>query len=351
MVWSYPIRPATGPNKHLPWEKLRFRPEQFEDLLEHCPSVEAFTRRTWLATPARHGSRVLENVDVIGIDPAWHEIGGQAVILGRPFTHLDCTERRLVCLIPPKVRDKLLLDRDCLGEPLLLGGRTFRIVGVVEPPATFELFGGRPQEEIEIYVPFETIYNGTDRYLSNIRAIAKSPQAAAEAVAEITFFLRRTRNIQAGDPDTFRVDALQRRLEVFNKIAAVITGVTAAIVGVSLLVGGIGIMNIMLVSVSERTREIGLRKAVGARPAAIMLQFLIEAVVLCLVGGLVGVGVGQLLTKGIASIPNAQLEKAYIPLWAVVVSFGFATLVGLFFGFFPAVKAARLNPIEALRHE
>ena len=110
-------------------------------------------------------------------------------------------------------------------------------------------------------------------------------------------------------------------------------------------------MNIMLVSVSERTREIGLRKAVGARPAAILLQFLVEAVMLCLVGGVIGLAIGQGLTGAMAGIPQAHLEKAHIPLWAVGVSFGFAACVGLVFGMAPAIKAARLDPIEALRHE
>jgi putative ABC transport system permease protein len=129
------------------------------------------------------------------------------------------------------------------------------------------------------------------------------------------------------------------------------TMVAAGIVGISLLVGGVGIMNIMLVSVSERTREIGLRKAVGARPSAILFQFLIEATMLCLMGGLVGLLVGQGLTTAMASIPQAKLDKAYIPGWAVALSFGFSAAVGLIFGMFPAIKAARLDPIDALRHE
>src|SRR5204863_6928994 len=149
----------------------------------------------------------------------------------------------------------------------------------------------------------------------------------------------------------FRVEVVEKFLEEFNKVAVTITIVATGIVGISLLVGGVGIMNIMLVSVSERTREIGLRKAVGARPAAILLQFLVEAVMLCLMGGLVGLLFGSLLTKGIASIPAAMLSKASIPGWAIALSFGFSALVGLVFGMFPAVKAARLDPIDALRHE
>ena len=124
-----------------------------------------------------------------------------------------------------------------------------------------------------------------------------------------------------------------------------------SIAGISLLVGGIGIMNIMLASVTERTREIGLRKAVGAKRSAILTQFLIEAVVLCFFGGLIGVGIGQIFTMMIANIPNAELDMAYIPWQAIAISFGFSGSVGIFFGIFPAIKAARLDPIEALRHE
>ena len=130
----------------------------------------------------------------------------------------------------------------------------------------------------------------------------------------------------------------------------VITLVAGAIVGISLLVGGIGIMNIMLVSVSERTREIGLRKAVGAKNSSILTQFLIEAVVLCFIGGLLGVGLGQLITIGISG-STPLLSHTKIPLWAIGLSFGFSGLVGVFFGLFPAAKASKLDPIEALRHE
>jgi putative ABC transport system permease protein len=120
---------------------------------------------------------------------------------------------------------------------------------------------------------------------------------------------------------------------------------------VSLLVGGIGIMNIMLVSVSERTREIGLRKAVGATPSAILLQFLLEAVVLCLVGGALGVVGGETMAFGLTLIPDAGLEEAHVPMWAIIMSFSFSAAVGVIFGMFPAIKASRLDPIEALRHE
>src|SRR5690606_32094708 len=149
----------------------------------------------------------------------------------------------------------------------------------------------------------------------------------------------------------FRVEIIERFLQQFNQIAGVVTMVAAAVVGISLVVGGVGIMNIMLVSVSERTREIGLRKAVGARPAVVLVQFLIEAVVLCLVGGFIGLIFGEIMTLGLRRIPGAGLESAAIPPWAIILSFGFSAAVGVVFGMFPAIKASRLDPIVALRHE
>jgi putative ABC transport system permease protein len=172
-----------------------------------------------------------------------------------------------------------------------------------------------------------------------------------EARAELTFFLRKRRHLPLGAPDNFRVELMEKFIEQFNAIAGMVTMVAGGIVGISLLVGGVGIMNIMLVSVSERTREIGLRKAVGARPSAILMQFLVEAVILCLIGGLVGLLFGQAMTSLMAALPGSKLDKASIPGWAIAVAFGFSAAVGLIFGMFPAIKAARLDPIDALRHE
>ena len=190
-------------------------------------------------------------------------------------------------------------------------------------------------------------------------ATCRTPQLSEEAQADLKFFMRRSRKLEPGEPDTFELQVVEQAVKIIKQIGLIVTGVAGGIVGISLLVGGIGIMNIMLVSVSERTREIGLRKAVGARPSTILLQFLIEAVTLCLLGGLIGVAFGQLLISAVAGILKMVLSpgvaellaKPYIPMWAIAVSFGFSAFVGVFFGMFPAIKAAQLDPIEALRHE
>jgi len=349
-IFISPRRPDTGPLRHASWWTIRFLPEHFDNMLEHCPSVARFSRIGSVGSrTVSAGDKSAENVRILGIEPAYHEIESRPVILGRRFSLIDNIQVRQVCLIDPKLRDKLRLDTDCIGQVIRIGHHAFRVVGVIEPQPELE-FAQSSQEHYELLTPFETVFKLGEPGIWSF-AESKSAEALEEAQAEIRFFLRQTRKVRPTQPDTFRVESLKSALDTFNKIALVVTMVAGAIVGISLLVGGVGIMNIMLVSVSERTREIGLRKAVGAKQSAILTQFLTESVVLCFIGGLVGVALGQLLTVAIANIPKVQLDMAYIPIWAIALSFGFAGTVGIFFGMFPAIKAARLDPIEALRHE
>jgi len=348
-IFIAPRRPDTGPQRHAPWRTLAFTPRMFDDLQEHCPSVEAFTRITRTTLTVKSGKISLADVAVTGVDPAWHNIENRWVRQGRPFSHVDALRGTNVCLIDSKLQEKLQLDRDCTGQSILVGSRTFVIIGLLDPRAETSIFGGEGRG-LEIFVPFEAGWKMTES-VNFVLASCRSPELSDDARAELRFFLRRARHIAMGQPDNFEIETVEEYLRRFTEVATIITLVAGGIVGISLLVGGVGIMNIMLVSVSERTREIGLRKAVGARPSVILLQFLVEAVMLCLLGGLIGLLGGQLLTAIMAAIPAAKLEKAYIPLWAVGLAFGFAATVGLVFGMFPAIKAARLDPIEALRHE
>ena len=348
-IYVFARPPSDEDEESIPWHEIRFTPDLVDGMLRHCPSVGELTRVTSYRDTVRSPDRTLENVEVLGIDPTWHRIENRPVELGRPFTVVDVSQARPVCLIDAKLRDELGLIRDCIGQDIRIGVRSFRIVGVIEEHLESAMFrGGR--DTMQVCIPFMTAWKGRETGMMVI-GTSRLTELAEEAQAEISFFLRRAKNLKPGEPDTFGVEAMEKYLKEFNKMATAITIVAGGIVGISLLVGGVGIMNIMLVSVSERTREIGLRKAVGARPSAILLQFLVEAIMLCLCGGLGGVVVAQLLTSAIAEIPHSQMDKAFIPLWAIVVSFGFAAAVGVFFGMFPALKAARLDPIEALRHE
>ena len=347
-IFIFMERPASGPMRDASGLALRFSPDQFDGLLEACPSVRTFSRTAWRTLKVRHADRVVDGA-IQGIEPGWHLIENRSVTHGRPFSHIDNEQGRPVALVNPVAAQKLRLPRDPTGTDLLIGDRRFTVVGVVEPRTALGLFGDSSQA-VEVFIPFSTAWRMSQGGMSAV-AMARAPEQAEEARAELTWFLRGKRGVKPGEPNTFRIELVQQFIDKFQSIAVTMTLVAAGVVGISLLVGGVGIMNIMLVSVSERTREIGLRKAVGARPGAILLQFLVEAVTLCFVGGLIGVGLGELLARLLSGIPGAQLEKANVPAWAIAVSFGFSAVVGLVFGMFPAIKASRLDPIEALRHE
>ena len=344
-------RPKRGSLVNISHWQLRFIPKHFDGMLEHCPSVKNFTRMSQGSRiTVRNQKHTVDGVRMHGVEPSWSEVENRPVILGRPFSVIDEEQGQRVCLIDEDLRDELRLDRDCIGDTILIGSNAFRIVGVIEKRPEMTIGGGMNRDNFEIQIPFSTNKKLQGRIWIWAIATSKSTDVSEEAQAEINFFLRRTRGIRPGDPDTFSVFSVESELKKFNEAAGMITSVATGVVGISLLVGGVGIMNIMLVSVSERTREIGLRKAVGAKKTAILTQFLVEAVVLCFIGGLVGIGFGHLLTL-LLTKTNPLMNQTQIPTWAIVLSFAFAGSVGLFFGMFPAVKAAKLDPIEALRHE
>ncbi len=336
--------------------KLNFRQVQLtlpeiNAIIEHCPAVARITPRYYNSYTIRYGEVVKEGVLVMGIWPAWHEITDRHVVLGREFNRIDEEAKRYVCIINDLAIEELNLDLDPIGDYIMVDDLRFLIVGVVETKEVSPMFGGGDVRS-EIFTPLSTsmkLDNGL--WIRDAFAQMTSPEAADEAQAQIRATLRTLRGLEPEDEDTFFIFATQQAIDQFNGIAAGMTAVAGGIVSISLLVGGIGIMNIMLVSVSERTREIGLRKAVGARPSIILMQFLVEAVVLCVVGGLIGLVLGQTMTLVLQNMPGTPLEHAEIPLWAIVLAFVFSASVGVIFGMFPAIKAARLDPIEALRHE
>jgi putative ABC transport system permease protein len=345
----FPDRPDGAPRNKYPLEKIRLTPEELVAIRDNCPSIATLSPQTTLGASVQFGAEVRDGINLLGIWPAWHEIENRDILMGRPFTPLDEENARQVCLVNDKAIEELRLPTDPTGEQVLINGRRFEIVGVMETVQA-GIFG-RGSTSSELFIPFSTAAKLQDKYFFfYITCRLKSPDVSEEAKAEATFVLRHARMLEPDDPNTFEIAPIDQFIEQFKAIAAGITAVAGGIVGISLLVGGIGIMNIMLVSVSERTREIGLRKAVGATPASILMQFLLEAVTLCFVGGLIGVGIGQAFAFGVSRIPDVGVQMS-VPWWAVIMSFGFSAFVGIVFGMFPAVKAARLDPIDALRHE
>ncbi len=326
-------------------------------LLENAPSIESLTPMAHSSWPIAYGEETVLGASIWGIWPAWNDVEDRTVVYGRPLSRIDSDEKRLVCMINEQAIEELNLDLDPTGDYLLVNGRRCLVVGVVETKDGGGIFGGG-QPRTEVWIPFETHknmnpYTGTWFQMQLVEPTSDRPMdaVAADAKAEVNIILRTHRNLGPEDEDTFEMEVVQSVIGFFNQMAFVLTAVGGVIAAISLLVGGIGIMNIMLVSVSERTREIGLRKAVGARPPIVLTQFLIEAVVLCLVGGAIGLLIGQGAATLLRFVPGMSIESVSVPRWAVFMSVGVSALVGVVSGMFPAIKAARLNPIDALRHE
>jgi putative ABC transport system permease protein len=336
----------------LSWLDVQLKTSEIEAIAAHCPSIERVSP-LWTANyPVENQDVRLDGVTIFGIWPAWHEVENRRVIVGRQFSSIDEHERRQVCLINEQGVKQLELPRDPVGSVILVGGRRFTIVGVVETLDNALQFGGA-DVTTELFTPFSTCRDllNPNGWIRMCWAQLRSADLVADAEAEITFVLRRERGLKNDQENTFQIRFVQNALSFVRQFGTVLTLVMGAVVSIALLVGGIGIMNIMLVSVSERTREIGLRKAMGARPAVILLQFLVEAVVLCMVGAAVGLalGLGGVLALRLGG--GQYMGGAAAPMWAIAVAIGFSMFIGVVFGMFPAIKAARLDPIEALRHE
>ncbi|MGA0265276.1 MAG: ABC transporter permease [Lysobacterales bacterium] len=286
---------------------------------------------------------------VIGIGPSYLEVNSVFPENGRFFTREDDERRRLVCAIGVDIIENLEMPENPIGEYFRLGNEWCKIVAVMERRG--ELLGF--SQDDYVLLPYGTAKRimGNRRDLDiQIQLLVDDIGRQEEVKERIRRVLRQEHGLKANEPDDFRVQTPEQLTESFNAVINTITAVSAGIVGISLLVGGIGIMNIMLVSVTERTREIGILKALGATRQDILMQFLIEALTLCMIGGLVGIGIGYGLGALVATLLPG-FPAAYVPFWAVGLSFGFCAAVGVVFGIVPAAKAAQLDPIDALRYE
>ncbi len=299
------------------------------------------------------------NLSISGVTPTYEDVRNFPVAYGSFVTDSDVDARTRVAVIGTSVAKRLFEDNGLypIGATLKINDVPFKVIGVLEEKGGGGGFGGGNQDEV-IMVPITTAlqrlsqraYNNRGEPLVNlIYAQVVSEDRMDAASEEISNLLRERHNIAFQDADDFTVINQQDLLSIFGQITGVLTLFLGAIAGISLLVGGIGIMNIMLVSVTERTREIGLRKAVGAKRRDILWQFLIESVVLSVIGGIFGVVLGVLGALAISKLQN-DLNAVVTP-DAVLLATGFSAIVGLFFGIYPATRASRLNPIDALRYE
>jgi putative ABC transport system permease protein len=293
---------------------------------------------------------------IAGITPEAEWVDNYAVAQGDFITLFDYRARSRVAVLGSEVAQTLFGEIDPSGQSIRISGRQFQVIGVLESRGT-----GFGFEDMRVYIPLSTLYStvaasqagSRGNSVDMISVKVESSDKLEATDQEITDILRNTHNIRVGEEDDFRVLNIASVAEQVSRVLGILQLVLAGIAGISLLVGGIGIMNIMLVSVTERIREIGLRKAIGAKRRDILTQFLIESATLSLCGGAVGVGLGWIIVK-IMSVVATNLGfpfAARLPGYAIALSVGVAILIGLASGLYPAVRAARLDPIESLRHE
>ncbi len=282
-------------------------------------------------------------VSVEGTGADYPAVRDRSVIQGGWFSEEDVNQRRRVAILgTTTVKNLFGENANPMGRTIRFLGQSFTVVGVAEPKGTG--FGGQDQDDM-IFVPYSTAARllGLNR-IQTLIIKTRAAEDSAEVVQQVTdFYAAKFRNAEA-----VRVQSQDQLLETVGSITQVFTLLLGAIASISLAVGGIGIMNIMLVSVSERTREIGIRKAIGAKNRDVLLQFLIEALLLSVTGGAIGIALGAAGAAGLSKVMNFQ---TLVTADSVLVSFGFALGVGVIFGFYPAYRASQLDPIEALRRE
>jgi putative ABC transport system permease protein len=293
--------------------------------------------------------RMNANVDVIGTTPNYLVVRKYEILAGRMFTAAEDRLKQRVAVLGYSMLAQLGVDNPdgILGQPIRIRGMQFIVVGVMAPKGTSTGFGD-PDEQV--LVPFTTgryrIF-ARDR-LNDINVLARSEEDIPAAMLEITHILRRSHRLRSDRPDDFQIRDQTDFLETLGDTVKTFSLLLVGVAAVSLLVGGIGIMNIMLVSVTERTREIGIRKALGATRRSVLLQFLSEAIVLCLVGGVLGIALG---IGGAAALRHYMSWNTAIDPQSLAVAIGFSAGVGILFGVWPARRAATLDPIIALRYE
>jgi len=336
-----------------PREEMMRKPLTVADALaikEQCPSVrdvgwQGFPRRTRVSV--KYQGNVARNFQFTGVPANYAEVANISMSTGRFFTESEDVHGANAVVLGPDVKDAMFPHSDPIGKRILINGHPFTVLGVNEKSKSGAM--GDSSRDYAVMIPYRSMMKMMPWEDWHFLLIKAQPGKLNTALDEVESLLRRRRGVKPNADNNFDLSTADRLIEQFDAITASVGLIAIAISSIGLLVGGIGVMNIMLVSVTERTREIGVRKAVGATKRDIVFQFLVEAMTLTGTGGIVGVvlaiGASYVVMALVPSLP------ASIPLWAVVTGFVVSVAIGLIFGVWPARKAALLDPIEALRYE
>jgi putative ABC transport system permease protein len=333
-------------------EERQRKPLTYENSLaiaERCPSVE--TVSPYLLPPNSFGPSLVRykgnesQAQMAGVGEHYATSGQADMKAGRFFTGNEDSHRLTVAVIGEDVAKALFGSENALGKTVSLAGGEVQIIGVMNRPAT-SIPG---QDDNRVLVPYFTMHKLFPTAQEHVLMVQAKPGQLATAMDEVRVVLRQERHVPFDKPDNFVLSSADQLVDQFRSLTAIVALVMVVLSSIGLLVGGIGVMNIMLVSVTERTREIGVRKAIGARRRDIVMQFLTEAVVLTALGGILGMIAGWVVSRlSRFAFPSLPTE---VPLWAVGLGVVVSVGIGLFFGIWPASKAARLDPVEALRYE
>ena len=329
------VMPASARGRDLRVEDAATIEERVAGVAHAVPSLRESATVVWTGRSI--------DTDVVGTTEFLPEVQSHPVGQGRFLSGQDVLYRRFVAVLGATARNNLFGLRDPMGQEIYISGYPFTVIGVMAEKGEGGLFTPDPDDRVLIPVTTAQRLLGTNKIGSIYVSVNQGTNADL-----VTNHIQRIFEVRFGDADAVQVFSQQQILAAVGSVTGILTMLLGAIAGISLLVGGIGIMNIMLVSVTERTREIGVRKAVGARSRDILAQFLVESVIISLVGGAIGIALGMLGSAAISRLGNVP---SVVSLSWVAIAFGFAAAVGVFFGIYPAMQASRLDPIQALRHD
>jgi putative ABC transport system permease protein len=355
-LWVYKLQ--FGARLRLTKEERMRKPLTYEDAMaikEQCPAVDEVSAALLLQlndfggltpTTVHYKGHDMSDAQFLGVTANYLKTANAPLADGRFFTDADDVHRRDVAVIASTVVDRLFKNEDPVGRSILINGHAFEVVGTFDK---FKGLVGDNPDDRDVMVPYWTFKKIYPEAKDNFLIVLASRGKLDQAEDEVRGVLRRRRHVKPSEPDNFGVATAESLITQFREVISTVALVMVVISSIGLLVGGIGVMNIMLVSVTERTREIGVRKAIGARRSDITWQFLLEAITLTGSGGVIGIAVGWLISFLIRTlVPDLP---STVPLWSIITGFIVATGVGLFFGLWPALKAAKLDPIVALRYE